>query len=225
MQFFSPGRLPQPDGGPGRRAGLPGGVRRALPQRQLGRRAARHPRAGGRGAGAAGRGRADAADLPGRGRGRRQRLRLPGADRALPHPGPARPRATTGGWPPYADAGRLGGRARDDRPGPGLRRRPASTSPSSPSATGCGCRCGSPPGWPSEGIGARVVDLRWLAPLPVADLVREAAATGRVLVVDETRRTGGVGEGVLAALVDAGFVGAARGSPRSTRSFRSVRPP
>jgi 2-oxoisovalerate dehydrogenase E1 component len=61
-----------------------------------------------------------------------------------------------------------------------------------------------------RGIGARVVDLRWLSPLPVADLVREAGATGRVLVVDETRRSGGVGEGVLAALVDAGYVGALR---------------
>ncbi|WP_371685946.1 thiamine pyrophosphate-dependent enzyme [Micromonospora sp. MW-13] len=60
-----------------------------------------------------------------------------------------------------------------------------------------------------EGVGTRVVDLRWIAPLPVADIVREAAATGRVLVVDETRRSGGVGEGVLAALVDGGYVGAA----------------
>ncbi|MEU8052247.1 transketolase C-terminal domain-containing protein [Micromonospora haikouensis] len=61
-----------------------------------------------------------------------------------------------------------------------------------------------------EGIGSRVVDLRWIAPLPVADIVREASVTGRVLVVDETRRSGGVGEGVLAALVDGGYVGAAR---------------
>jgi len=61
-----------------------------------------------------------------------------------------------------------------------------------------------------EGVGSRVVDLRWLSPLPAADLVREAAATGRVLIVDETRRSGGVGEGVLAALVDGGFVGSAR---------------
>ncbi|WP_425412537.1 transketolase C-terminal domain-containing protein [Micromonospora mirobrigensis] len=61
-----------------------------------------------------------------------------------------------------------------------------------------------------EGIGSRVVDLRWLAPLPVADVVREATATGRVLVVDETRRSGGVGEGIIAALVDGGFVGAVR---------------
>ncbi|TWD81441.1 2-oxoisovalerate dehydrogenase E1 component [Kribbella amoyensis] len=55
--------------------------------------------------------------------------------------------------------------------------------------------------------GVRVLDLRWLAPLPVDDLLREATATGRVLVVDETRRSGGVSEGVLAALVDAGYAG------------------
>jgi 2-oxoisovalerate dehydrogenase E1 component len=59
----------------------------------------------------------------------------------------------------------------------------------------------------AHGVQARVVDLRWLAPLPVSDIVREAEATGRVLVVDETRQTGGVSEGVLAALVDAGFEG------------------
>ncbi|MFB9236089.1 transketolase C-terminal domain-containing protein, partial [Plantactinospora siamensis] len=62
----------------------------------------------------------------------------------------------------------------------------------------------------AEGVGCRVVDLRWLSPLPVADLVREATATGRVLVVDETRRSGGVAEGVIAALVDAGYVGSVR---------------
>jgi 2-oxoisovalerate dehydrogenase E1 component len=61
-----------------------------------------------------------------------------------------------------------------------------------------------------EGVGCRVLDLRWIGPLPVADIIRESAATGRVLVVDETRRSGGVGEGVIAALVDAGYVGAAR---------------
>ena len=57
------------------------------------------------------------------------------------------------------------------------------------------------------GIAARVVDLRWIAPLPVADLVREAEATGAVLVVDETRAAGGVSEGVVTALVDAGYAG------------------
>jgi 2-oxoisovalerate dehydrogenase E1 component len=57
------------------------------------------------------------------------------------------------------------------------------------------------------GIRCRVLDLRWLAPLPIDDLLREADATGRVLVVDETRRTGGVSEGVFAALIDAGWTG------------------
>lgn len=58
-----------------------------------------------------------------------------------------------------------------------------------------------------RGVRARVVDLRWLAPIPLDDLLREARATGRVLVVDETRRTGGVSEGVFAELVDAGYDG------------------
>ncbi|MDA4100627.1 MFS transporter [Mycolicibacterium monacense DSM 44395] len=56
-------------------------------------------------------------------------------------------------------------------------------------------------------IGARIVDLRWLAPLPVEDMLREAQATGRVLIVDETRETGGVGEGILAALLAHGYTG------------------
>jgi 2-oxoisovalerate dehydrogenase E1 component len=60
----------------------------------------------------------------------------------------------------------------------------------------------------SVGIRARVVDLRWLAPLPVNDMIREADATGRVLIVDETRSSGGVSEGVLAALLDNGYTGA-----------------
>jgi 2-oxoisovalerate dehydrogenase E1 component len=58
-----------------------------------------------------------------------------------------------------------------------------------------------------DNIDARVVDLRWLAPLPVQDILREAAATGKVLIVDETRETGGVGEGVITALVTQGFSG------------------
>jgi 2-oxoisovalerate dehydrogenase E1 component len=58
-----------------------------------------------------------------------------------------------------------------------------------------------------HGIGARVVDLRWLAPLPVDEVLRGASATGRTLIVDETRRTGGVGEGIVAELLEAGYSG------------------
>jgi 2-oxoisovalerate dehydrogenase E1 component len=59
----------------------------------------------------------------------------------------------------------------------------------------------------AAGIGCRVVDLRWLSPLPAGDIVREAGAAGRVLVADETRRSGGVSEAVITALADAGFSG------------------
>ncbi|GMV43056.1 MAG: MFS transporter [Myxococcales bacterium] len=62
----------------------------------------------------------------------------------------------------------------------------------------------------AAGVSARVLDLRWLAPLPQGDLLEQARATGRVLIVDETRRSGGVSEGVMAALLDAGFAGTIR---------------
>ena len=54
----------------------------------------------------------------------------------------------------------------------------------------------------ASGIRARCVDIRWLNPLPTEDMVREAKATGRVLVVDECRETGGMAEGILTALVE-----------------------
>jgi 2-oxoisovalerate dehydrogenase E1 component len=60
----------------------------------------------------------------------------------------------------------------------------------------------------ADGVACRVLDLRWITPLPVDDLLDAATATGRVLVVDETRASGGISEGVLAALVDEGYRGA-----------------
>lgn len=58
-----------------------------------------------------------------------------------------------------------------------------------------------------RGVHTRVLDLRWLSPLPIDDLLDNARATGRVLIADETRRSGGVSESVCAALIDAGFDG------------------
>jgi 2-oxoisovalerate dehydrogenase E1 component len=58
-----------------------------------------------------------------------------------------------------------------------------------------------------DGIGCRVLDLRWLAPLPIEAIASHARDVGRVLVVDETRASAGVGEGVVTGLVDAGFDG------------------
>ena len=56
-----------------------------------------------------------------------------------------------------------------------------------------------------RGVGVRVLDLRWLSPLPIVDLIREAHKTRAVLVADETRASGGWSEGVITALVDAGI--------------------
>lgn len=75
----------------------------------------------------------------------------------------------------------------------------------------------------SDGIDARVVDIRWLVPLPVADILREAEATGRVLIVDETRRSGGVSEGIVSALIDANFKGGRMKLKRRSCPFGSRR--
>lgn len=58
-----------------------------------------------------------------------------------------------------------------------------------------------------EGIGCTVIDLRWLLPLPDTALLEHAEAFDRVLIVDETRRSGGVSESVVALLSDYGYGG------------------
>nr|MCW2727438.1 transporter [Aeromicrobium sp.] len=59
----------------------------------------------------------------------------------------------------------------------------------------------------ADGIACTVLDLRWLAPLPEAELLAHVGRFDRVLVVDETRRSGGVSESVVSLLVDRGFDG------------------
>jgi 2-oxoisovalerate dehydrogenase E1 component len=54
----------------------------------------------------------------------------------------------------------------------------------------------------AEGIVARVLDLRWLVPLPWDDVLREALRAGRVLIVDEARGSGNVNEALLAGLAE-----------------------
>jgi len=56
-----------------------------------------------------------------------------------------------------------------------------------------------------QGWKVRVVDLRWLQPLNAAAIARHAGECDRILVVDEGRRSAGVGEGVITALVEAGL--------------------
>ena len=54
----------------------------------------------------------------------------------------------------------------------------------------------------AEGHRVRTIDLRWLSPLPVEGMIAAIAGAKRVLVVDETRHSGGVAEGLMAALVE-----------------------
>ena len=56
-----------------------------------------------------------------------------------------------------------------------------------------------------HGWKTRVVDLRWLAPLNDGFIQAQAASAKRIIVVDEGRRSAGVGEGVITALVEGGF--------------------
>lgn len=54
-----------------------------------------------------------------------------------------------------------------------------------------------------RGIAARVIDLRWLAPLPEVAML-EAIGERPVLIVDECRRTGGQAEALMASMSEAG---------------------
>lgn len=53
-----------------------------------------------------------------------------------------------------------------------------------------------------EAVDARVIDIRWLSPLPEAAIVDALAGCRKVLIVDETRRTGGVAEALMALLTE-----------------------
>ncbi len=54
------------------------------------------------------------------------------------------------------------------------------------------------------GAAVRVLDLRFLAPLPEAEVLEHARAAGALLVVDECRHSGSVSEALLAAVVERG---------------------
>jgi 2-oxoisovalerate dehydrogenase E1 component len=64
-----------------------------------------------------------------------------------------------------------------------------------------------------HGWKVRVVDLRWLVPLNESFIREQAASAKRILIVDEGRRSAGVGEGIITALTEGGY---------GARSFRRV---
>ena len=72
--------------------------------------------------------------------------------------------------------------------------------------------------------GARVMDLRWLNPLPFEEIRRHAEEVKKVLVVDECRATGGgIADAVIADLAENGFTGELR-SVRAADCFVPLGP-
>ncbi len=55
------------------------------------------------------------------------------------------------------------------------------------------------------GWSVRVIDLRWLQPLNETFIAEQAKTAKRIMVVDEGRRSAGVGEGIITAIVEAGL--------------------
>lgn len=55
-----------------------------------------------------------------------------------------------------------------------------------------------------RGVAVRVLDLRWLKPLDVEAIARHAGDCAGVVIFDEGRPDGGIGEAVVTALVEAG---------------------
>jgi 2-oxoisovalerate dehydrogenase E1 component len=71
------------------------------------------------------------------------------------------------------------------------------------------------------GLAARVIDVRWLNPLPFEAVRRHANECGRVVVADECRATGGgIAEALIANLAEYGF----KGPMRSVRAEDSYVP-
>jgi 2-oxoisovalerate dehydrogenase E1 component len=71
------------------------------------------------------------------------------------------------------------------------------------------------------GLAARVIDIRWLNPLPFEAIRRHADECRSLLVADECRATGGgIAEAVIAALAENGF----KGPMRSVRAADSYVP-
>lgn len=61
-----------------------------------------------------------------------------------------------------------------------------------------------------SGVKARVIDMRWLSPLPADALIQAVGGAERILVVDETRRTGGIAEALMALFTERADVPHAR---------------
>ena len=62
----------------------------------------------------------------------------------------------------------------------------------------------------AKGIKTRIIDLRWLAPLPAEALLEATKGCKHVLIVDECRTTGSQSEGLMALFTENGVTALAR---------------
>ena len=201
LSFFSQRPVPQPDGRARRRARLPEGLRRPLPQRQRGRRAARHPRARDRLARAtpptprrccARASRPPSPTARCRCSSNRSRCTTPATCTSRGDEGWTAPYAAPDAW--AAAHVPIGEARRGSR-----RRRRADRDVGERAAT---CRSVRPSGSPPTGSRAGCSTCAGWRRCRSTRSSQHASEVGRVVVVDETRRSGGVGEAVLAGLVD-----------------------
>ncbi|WP_298628050.1 transketolase C-terminal domain-containing protein, partial [uncultured Legionella sp.] len=56
-------------------------------------------------------------------------------------------------------------------------------------------------------INVKIVDLRWLSPLPKEAILKEVAKAKRVLIVDEGRQSGSISEGLVTLLMEEAAIG------------------
>jgi len=62
--------------------------------------------------------------------------------------------------------------------------------------------CQAQPALLAAGIRTRIIDLRWLAPLPKAALIQAVRGARHILIVDETRHSGGLAEALMAHVAE-----------------------
>ena len=55
------------------------------------------------------------------------------------------------------------------------------------------------------GINLRIIDMRWLSPLPMKAILETVKACNNILIVDECRRSGSLSEELMAQLMEAGI--------------------
>ena len=74
--------------------------------------------------------------------------------------------------------------------------------PSSPMEMAITYRTRPPKFWNNKGLKLRIIDIRWIAPLPTDGILSAINGAQKILIVDECRGTGGQSEALLSMLTE-----------------------